>query len=365
MITGISLVLTVIALSVSRQLMALAGAQSDTIADANVYFRILMYFLPVNALTMCICAAQRGVGNTKLTMYVNIASNLVNVVFNYLLIGGNFGFPRLGVQGAAIATVIGFSVGLVLSVWTLIDRHGRGGFLRITRHDRWRLDGKTLLDIVKIGGNAMIEQVALRVGFFAYAMIVANLGTEAFAAHSICMQFLNISFSFGDGIGIAGTSLVGQMLGKKRKDLSKLYGRISQRMSLATSLVIALLIILFRNELVWLFAGPSDKESVMLLAAKVMIIVAIFQPLQMSSVVISGALRCAGDTRFIARVMCVCVAIIRPVLSFIAVYVLTHVVGRPDVALMGCWAASLVDMSVRLFFVNRRYNSGKWQNIVI
>ena len=69
---------------------------------------------------MAICAAQRGIGNTRITMVVNIVANLVNVVFNFFLIEGNWGFPRLGVAGAAIATAIGFTVGLVLTDQILI-----------------------------------------------------------------------------------------------------------------------------------------------------------------------------------------------------------------------------------------------------
>lgn len=365
LIFGMSIVLTGLALAISRPLMSFAGANADTIVDAEIYFRILMWFLPVNALTMCICAAQRGVGNTRITMYVNVASNLINVIFNYLLIGGNYGFPRLGVKGAAIATAIGFCIGFVLSLLTIFDHRKNSGFLRISRYDRWHLDRKAIRDIMKVGGNAMFEQAALRVGFFAYAKIVAGLGTAAFAAHSVCMQFLNLSFCFGDGIGIAGTALVGQTLGQKRPDLSMLYGRISQRMALIASIGIALLIVVFRNQLVWLFSESQSDADVMLLAAKVMVIVAMFQPLQMSSVVISGALRGSGDTKFVALVMGICVMVVRPTLSLLAVYVLQYVVGRPDIALMGCWSASLFDMAIRLYFVNRRFNGGKWQQIVV
>lgn len=358
----VSAVVMAMAFVLSRPLLNLAGAQADTIDYAQDYFNTLIYFLPINGITMCICAAQRGVGNTRITMYVNIASNLVNLCFNYLLIGGNFGFPRLEVEGAAIATGIGYCVGLVMALVTVYDRRRNFGFLRLSRHDDWKPDRETVTAIAKLSGSAMVEQLALRVGFFSYSAIVANLGTTVNAAHTIVAQFQNISFSIADGLGVAGTSLVGQMLGKKRPDLSAIYGKATQRMSLLVSLLLATLIVIFRYQLVGMFT--TDPVG-MGLAAQVMLLLALFQPLQMSSVVISGALRGAGDTKYVALVMILCVMIIRPVLSLITIYIIQNHLHRPDIALMGAWAASIVDMLVRLISVNRRFAGGKWHDIKV
>ncbi len=356
LIVALTAILMSLALAFSKELMVFAGAKEDTVDMANAYFRILAWFLPVNALTMCINAAQRGVGNTRITMYVNIAANLVNVLFNYLLIGGNLGFPAMGVEGAAIATVIGFCVGLVLSIISLAA--GRDRFLRLSFHDNWRLNREAMSGIVKLGGNAMIEQVALRFGFFLYARIVADLGTDAFAAHQVCMQFLNLSFTFGDGIGVAGTSLVGQMLGKKRPDLSTVYGKCSQRLALTTALILATNIVVFRYPLLRLFIDPAADGYVYQLAAQVMLVVALFQPFQTSSVVFSGCLRGAGDTKYVAVVMMLCVACVRPVCALLAV----HVLGMD---LVGAWMASLVDMILRMTLVARRFSGGKWHDIKV
>jgi len=288
-------------------------------------------------------------------MYVNILSNAVNIVFNWLLINGHLGFPGLGVAGAAIATMIGFVAGFILSMYSVVSKKSVGRFLHISVHDDWRLRKEALKAIGKVGGNAMLEQIALRVGFFLYARLVADLGTMSFAAHQICQQFLNISFNFGDGIGVAGTSLVGQMLGQKRHDLAMMYGKVSQRMAFVVAVVLASLIIVFRFPLVSLFT--SDAE-VLALSAQVMLVVAAFQPLQTSSVVISGSLRGAGDTRFVAMIMLMCVTIIRPVFTYLGI----HLLG---LGLVGAWCASLVDMAVRLTFVYGRFNSGKWFHIKV
>ncbi|NLD51479.1 MAG: MATE family efflux transporter, partial [Clostridiales bacterium] len=101
LVLALSLVIMVTVVLLAEPLMRLAGGNTNTpddaivLHDAIVYFKIMAFGLPVTAISMCINAAMRGVGNTKLTMRVNVISNLVNIFFNYLLIGGRLGFPRL------------------------------------------------------------------------------------------------------------------------------------------------------------------------------------------------------------------------------------------------------------------------------
>ena len=122
----LSVVIMLVAIQFSKDLMWLAGAKEDTIEQANIYFCILTAVLPVNAMTLCINAALRGIGNTRTTLKVNLTSNIVNIIFNYLLIGGNLGFPRLGVTGAAIATAIGIVFGFFLCIIAIIPHKGSG-----------------------------------------------------------------------------------------------------------------------------------------------------------------------------------------------------------------------------------------------
>ena len=366
LITLLSVVLMALFLPFARPLMLFAGAEEGrTLEDATVYFLIVGAALPFNALSMGICAAQRGIGNTRLAMYVNIASNLVNILFNWLLINGIGPFPRMGVTGAAIATAIGLVVGFVLSLVSLFRGRKSDPFLHISRHDVWKPDKTAITDVTHIGLSAMVEQVALRIGFFTYAKIVAGLGTDAFAAHQIAMQFLNLSFSFADGLGIAGTSMVGQMLGRQRRDLAHIYGTLAQRFALLVSFVIASGCIVLRGFLVSMFISENASPGVRELAENVMIVVGIFQPFQMLSVVASGALRGAGDVKYAARVMALTVMIMRPVLAILCVWLIGSILGRPDIALIGAWLASLADMVTRATLFMCRYRGGSWHNIKV
>ena len=362
----LSLILMGLFLPFATPLMRFAGAEEGrTLEDATTYFIIVSSALPFNALSMGICAAQRGVGNTKLTMYVNVASNLVNILFNWLLINGIGPFPKLGVTGAAIATAIGLFVGFILSLISVMSGKQHDPFLVITRHDSWKPSKEAIRDVTHIALSSMVEQVALRIGFFSYAKIVAGLGTDAFAAHQIAMQFMNLSFSFADGFGIAGTSLVGQMLGARRKDLAHVYGTLAQKSAFLISIGLASLCIFGRGFLVSMFISENANPGVRELAESVMIVLGYLQPFQMLSVVASGALRGAGDVKYTARVMALTVMIIRPVFALAFVYIGGTLMSRPDLALVGAWIASLSDMTIRMTLFMKRYRSGSWHDIKV
>jgi Na+-driven multidrug efflux pump len=114
--------------------------------------------------------------------------------------------------------------------------------------------------------------------------------------------------------------------------------------------------ILFRRQFVGIVldeANPGNIASIGL-AVDLMFMVAFFQPVQMSSVVISGCLRGAGDNLYVALVMIVCVVLVRPLLSLLTI-------GLLGFGLVGAWGSSLVDMIVRLTLMYRRFNGGKWQ----
>lgn len=377
-ITGLSVLIMIPALIFAKPLMIFAKAEPGvTFEDATNYFSILIYALPFNVLSMGICAAQRGIGNTKLTMYVNIVSNLVNVLFNWLLINGIGPFPRLEVRGAALATNIGLFVGFALSVLSLTGG-GRGllkkimtfigggnedPFLKISAHDSWRLKRQSVVDIMRVSSGALVEQVAMRVGFFTYAIIIASLKADATAAHFIAMQFLSLSFSFADGLSVATTSLVGQTLGGGRKDLSHVYGTIAQRIAILVAVLIGLVCIFFRHPLVDIFIRDESGANVRRLTEMLMIVVGIFQPFQMMAVVVSGALRGAGDVKYTALIMLITVSVMRPALAFIATYTLGKVLGWGDTAVVGAWCAALIDMITRMTLMLKRYRGGKWSDI--
>ncbi len=349
---GVSALLSSLGFIFAKPLMLFAGANADTLEMSIAYFRIIAISVFFNAVCMTINAAQRGAGNTRISMKTNILSNVVNVIFNFLLIEGRFGFPRMEVVGAATATLLGTMAGLALAIASVIGKHK---FLHLDFHSKWAFDRGTMKNIFNIGGSAMVEQVFMRIGFFAYSRIIAELGTVAYATHQICMSILGFSFCFGDGLTVASSSLVGQSLGAKKPDYAMAYGKIGQRLALTVSTLLALIFALGRNFLVTLY---SDDPEVIALGSIIMIVIALTTHAQTSQVVFSGCLRGAGDTKYVAMVSFISIGVIRPVLT----YLLCLPFGF---GLMGAWIALFIDQYVRFFCSWARFRKGKWQKIKI
>ena len=269
-----------------------------------------------------------------------------------MLIEGHAGFPGLGVDGAATAVAISGGVGLILAIWSVIKRDA---YLKITLRDSWRPDFSMIKRIGKIGGNSIFEQMCMRIGFFAYAIIVARLGTAAVAAHHIGMQLMHLSFTVADGIAVATTALVGQQLGAKRPDLSIMYGNIGQRMALIASVFLCVFTVFGRF---WFPSLFTDDQYIIEMTAGLLLILAVIQPIQMSQLVMGGCLRGAGDTRFVAVTMLVSVALARPIFSMLLVFGL-------GLGLQGAWYAIIADQGMRLIMLYWRFVRGKWTEIKI
>lgn len=330
----------------------MGAADEQTLAGGTVYLKIQMVGFVVLAMTSTITAALRGIGDSRTAMAYNLIANVVNVIFNYMLIYGHFGFPRMEVVGASIATVIGQCVAFILAMFAVV----RGNrYLKLSFRDDFRPKWDIMRSIFNIGMPAMFEQLVMRAGIIAYSKTVASLGTVAFATHNVCMNIQALSFMNGQAFGVSATSLMGQSLGKRRPDMAQAYSRYTRRLGMIVSLVLALVFILFGKEIVALY---TDDREVVEQGARILMLVAAIQPFQSSQLILSGALRGAGDTRAIAMIMLVTVLLVRPGLAMFAVHVL-------EWGLVGAWIALVADQLLRSLLVLLRFNSGKWKTIKV
>lgn len=347
---GLAVLFFAVSMLVAEPLLRFAGAKDDTIGMAIPYYNITMFGQIFTSISLCINAAHRGCGKTKISMTTNIAANVVNVIFNAILINGLFGFPELGVTGAAIATAMGNFTSAVISVFSLYrkDAYLHMNFLQMVHHKF-----ETLPSVMKVFSGSALEQIFMRIGFFLFVKMVAELGTMEYATHQICMNVLNLSFTIGDGLGVATTSLVGQHLGMKREDKSLVYGKVGQRVGLCFGVLLLFLFGLFGGGIVGWF---SDTPEVIATGQMLMLVLAVICPFQISQVIFSGCLRGAGDTRYMALVSMVTIAIIRPVLTYILIY-------PAGIGVLGAWIAVLVDQVLRFGFAAVRFYSQKWCKI--
>ena len=354
LILGVTLVTA--AFLFTEPLLRFAGAADDTIGMASVYFRFTMVGLLFTSISMAINAAQRGAGNTRIAMTTNMTANLVNCTFNALLIHGLFFFPKLGITGAAIATLMGNITACAMSIYSVAHKD-RFLYLRVS--SLFHFDSENLKLIGRIASSAAIEQVFMRFGFFMTAKLVADLGTVDFATHTICMNICTLSFCFGDGLGASASALVGQNLGKKRPDLSIIYGKSAQRIGFLLAICLFLLFTVGGGMMMRLFmADEAEAEQILQIGRICLTILAFISPAQISQVIYSGCVRGAGDTKFAAYSSLVSIAILRPIFTYLLCYVF-------HLGVIGAWFAILIDQYTRLILMMFRFSSGKWAKVKV
>ena len=348
----IAIITTIIGIVFARPFLYFAGANLDYLMDAILYFRIVMVGNAFYLVSLTLTAAQRGVGNTKISLVTNLSANIVNVLFNYLLINGIWIFPRWGIAGAAVATSMGNVVALVLAIYNVSRKDN---FLHINFRQNWSFDKETLQTIWKISSSALVEQVFIRIGFMMYAKAVAGLGTLEFATHYIVMQVMSLTFSVGDGLSIATSSLVGQSLGARRTDLAYIHGKASQRIGSVISLTLAIIIIINRSLIISLF---SRNHEIITLGSQILIILSFIIQFQIAQVITVGSLRGAGDVKFVASLSLLSVTIMRPVLTFLFAYTF-------GLGLYGAWISVIVDQMIRYVVSRIRFQNAEWVKIEV
>lgn len=347
-------VISTLLVTFSGGILRFCGSNEDTHDAAVTYFNIIMGGMIFNCIQMGINAAQRGAGNTRITMRTNVTSNLVNIVFNYLLIGGNFGFPALGIKGAAIATVLGTVVASIMSVLSLFEKDCFVSIPYIIRN-KIRPAISAFQSLVKVGYSVFFEQMLMRIGFMATSIMAAKMGTAQMAAHQVGMNIMSLSFSFGDGLQATAVALIGRSLGQAREDLAKEYGRTCRMLGLCISVCLAFFYFFGGKILMSAFFSEEEIVKIGVGITRIIILVVIFQ---VSQVIYMGCLRGAGDTGYTAMASIISVTIIRTAFSYLCGYMLGFGIN-------GVWMGILADQVSRFFFGSIRFKQGKWTKIKI
>lgn len=349
-----SLILGGILALFAPQIMNICGSTPETHDDAVLYYRIVMSCMIFNCIQMCINSAQRGVGNTKITMRTNITSNVVNIIMNYFLINGHLFFPALGIAGAAIATVIGTVVSCIMSILSITKKDN---FISIPYiiENKIKPSWLAFKNLVSVGYSVFFEQILMRLGFMLTAVMAAHQGTAAMAAHQVGMNIMGLSFSFGDGLQAAAVALIGRSLGEGKPEKAKEYGGACQMIGGVISVSLALIYFFGAKALMNMFFSEPEIVDIGVTIMRIIIFVVLFQIRQ---VIYMGCLRGAGDTLYTAIASTICVTIIRTAVSYICGYTL-------GLGIMGIWFGVFGDQFARFLFAAPRFKMGRWTQIKI
>lgn len=351
----LSVLFTVSGLLFAPQLVHLISGENisgQTFAFALDYFRIqMMGFVPF-CMTFTVTAVLRGTGDTKTPLVYNTIANVINILFNYLLIFGKFGFPEMQVQGASLATVIGQTVAFFIAFGTIMTK---SRYIYLSLREKFQFDRHILADIVRIGIPSMMEQLFMRLGVIVYTRTITGLGDISYATHQVCMNIQAMSFMTGQAFANAATTLMGQSLGKKRIEMAQHYTEDTRNISMVVSVFIGAALVIWGGNVVGLY---NSNPEVIAVGRKLLIMIGLIQPFQSIQFVYAGALRGAGDTRYPAVVIFITVFIVRSGLAVLLINVLGF-------DLLGAWYALVADQLLRSLLMLVHYYRGNWRFIKI
>ena len=285
-----------------------------------------------------------GLSQTRYAMYATLLSNIVNVVFNYILIYGIWVFPRLELVGAAWGTLISRFF-MLWFIWEILRKRKKlKAYFIWTRNEilKWPVF-KRLLALGFPTALQMLFEVAIFTGTI---FLAGNLGTNPQAANQIALNLASMTFMIAVGLGVTATIRVGNQVGlRKYRELRRIALSIFLLVFLIEA-VFAVLFILLKDILPVFYI---DNAEVIILAAQLLIIAALFQLSDGIQVVILGALRGLQDVR------------IPTVICFIAYWIIGFPVSfyfgqEEQLGSMGIWLGLLAGLTASALMLYFRFN---------
>ena len=341
----ISLALMALGILVSRPAMKLLGAAPDVVTLAGPYLDIIFLVIPFTIVIQVLSGILHGTADTRTPMYAMIGVNVLHVLLAYPLIYGRWGFPNLGINGAAVAVGAAESVGvlvLLIRCSTLFVRPTR------LRRDLARA-------VWDVGLPVFGERVMQQVGVLLYTKLVLMYGTVAYAAHQVGLSIEAFSFLPGYGFAVAAATMAGQSIGAGKYARAKLENWEANRLAACVMAGMGLLFFFFPYALLRAF---TDDPAVIELGTLFLKIVALLQIPLALTMVLSGSLRGAGDTRYIMGTTIVGMWGVRLPLACIAALWL-------HLDLIFVWSAMVADWTIRMGLLIVRYRSERWHGIQV
>ncbi|MCI3918660.1 MATE family efflux transporter [Paenibacillus sp. TRM 82003] len=354
-VAGIAISLNlVLGLGVSAAFLLLGGPvlraanlQGEMLAMAETYLGIVGGWLFLQALINTLSSIIRTHGFTRETMYVSLGMNVLNIAGNYALIFGHWGFPEMGVAGAAISTAVSRGVAFLVFFWLLY----RIMEVRIKLRYYVSLTKEYVQKILKVGVPSALEQVTYHACQSVFLYYVTFLGAEQLAARQYTMNITHFIFLFSAAIGMGTAIIVGRLIGADRKE--EAYYRVwkSLRWGLVITVIVGVVFALIRVPLVDIF---TDDPAIIELASGLILLSLILEPGRCFNLVIINALRAAGDAKITVYMGFISMVGISLPLG----YVLTFQLG---LGLAGVFLAIAADEWIRGIAMYFRWKSRAWE----
>ncbi len=346
---ALSVVFIAIAVSFPEFVLAIYTKDPAVIESGACYLRIISRTYFLSGVTMTTLNMLRTVGTVKISMYIYGVSFFVNVFFNYAMIFGHFGFPAMGVSGAALATVIARFVEMSIAVVYLLKFDDKINF---SISD---LFGKIDMGIFKIymqyGLPVLLNEMLWSLGSSVLSIIIGHMGTAFVAANSICGVMFQCITVISHGLNAAAGVIAGNTIGEGKYELAKKQSLTIFVISIGAGLFSCALALILKAPLLSFYKITPETYAITQEMLNALAFVTIFSTV--ASINMFGTLRGGGDSKFVAVMDVGSMWLLSVPLGWYAGLVLNRPVGIVYICLK---ATSIFECFAAVF----RILSGKW-----
>ena len=344
----IGCVFTVVTLAVPGWIMSLFSSDDAVILEGTKYLRIVCISYLFIAFTMIYLNVMKSMEKVIISTLVYLLSLVINIICNYIFIYGKFGCPALGIEGAAIGTVIARISEFVM---TLIYNKYYNKVVRF--HFRFLLVRDKILsgDFIKFSMPVVLNELMWGLGMAVNSAIIGNLGSAASSANAIVQVVRQLSMVVGLGIATATAVMIGKVIGAGKMELAREYGRRFMRLAVIAGILGSVVVLLVRPFIMqYMNLGPTAKGYLGFMMF-IMAYYVIFQSISTTGIV--GVFRAGGDTKFGLYIDVSCLWFVSILFGFLAAFV-----WKLDVRIV--YVILMLDEVVKQPFVYFRYKTYRW-----
>lgn len=350
---SVAVLFSLAALLIPERLMRFYTNDIEVIKLGSEYLRIVAFSYVFMAISVSYISVLRSITRVTMATIVAVAALIIKTSIGYTLIFGHFGFPALGVRGAAIGTAIGWAFECVL---LLILVYALKTPLAASPLTFFHFDRAFLFNVLKTSMPAAANEVLWSFGITTYNSVYAHIGTNAIAAININATIEELVFVLFIGLGNACSVMVGNKIGEKDKDTAFEYSRRFTILAVTMSIIGGVIVIFLRDVVVGMYelspAAAFNLRNIMLVYA-----VSVWLRV-LNFMLFIGALRAGGDTRY---------AMLTELFSIWCIGVPSALIGGYVLHLpvYYVYAMVLLEEAAKLVIIFRRYISRKWINDLV
>ncbi len=338
------------------KMFVLFGHHSPILELETSYFQLLLFGAPFVVISNAVSAFFSGLGKTWVVMWVNLIGTTINLILDYLMIFGVGVFPEMGMAGAAIATDIAILFTAAVFMALFLRRRYQTPF---RTRSGWRFNLKMFLRLLRFGIPNGMQFVLEIFAFTVFVFLVGQLGLVPLAASNIALNINMLALLPMMGLSMGVSILVAQHLGEDRPDLAKTATWSAFHIGFLFFTVLGLAYFLIPELFLWPFtilADPEDFKEIAQLTAILLRFVAFYCLFDAGNMVFSGAIKGAGDTRFVMMTTLTLSVLVLLTPSFVILFWL-------DGGIYSMWLTVTAYVCGLCLVFYWRFRSGVWQQM--